>query len=86
VHREVLSTAYEAVEPGTLLILGAEREVCIQPGSAVALRVNRRSWRWSYEGKRARTNRGPSGMDLLVARRSADGLLIHWAAYREKHH
>lgn len=83
VHRELLSTGYEAIEPGTLLISGAEREVDIQPGSAVALRVTRRSWRWSYAGKRVRANRGPSGMDLLVARRSADGLLIHWAAYRE---
>jgi hypothetical protein len=84
VHRELLSTGYEAIESGPLLVSGADREVHLQPGSAVALRVNRRTWRLSEGGRQARANRGPTGMDLLVVRRSADGLLIHWAAYREK--
>lgn len=83
-HRELLSTGYEAIEPGAFLISGADQEVYLQPGGAVALRVNRRSWRWSHAGKRVRANQGPSGMDLLVARRSENGLLIHWGAYREK--
>ena len=83
VQREVLGTACEAVAPGDLLIIGADREVSLQPGSAVALRVNRPSWRWKCEGARVRPGRGPRGTNLLVARRSPDGLLVHWVMYRE---
>lgn len=83
VHRDLLGTAYEAIAPGNLLVAGADREVSLQPGSAVALRVERASWRWRCEGMRQRSGRGPSGTNLLVARRSPDGLLVHWIMYRE---
>jgi len=83
VHRDLLGTACEAIAPGTLLIAGTDRDVSLQPSSAVALRVERQSWRWKCEGARIRSGRGPSGTNLLVARRSPDGLLVHWITYRE---
>jgi hypothetical protein len=83
VRREVLASASEAVEAGELRIKGADREVCLQAGSAVAFRVNRSEWRWSCEGMRAGSGRGPKDTNLVVARRSADGRLLHWVMYRE---
>lgn len=83
VHRDLLGTACEAIQPGNLLITGTDREVSLQPGWGVAVRVDRQTWRWKCEGTRARLGRGPGGTNLLVARRSPDGLLVHWIMYRE---
>lgn len=81
--REVLNSASEAVEAGELRIKGADGELFLHPGSAAAFRVERLAWRWSCEGMRARSGRAPKGTNLVVARRSRDGRLLHWVMYRE---
>jgi hypothetical protein len=83
VAREVLATASDLVGPGDLHLRGAEGAVTVPSRGAVALAVSRNSWRWSSEGARERVARGPRGTNLIVARRSPDGRLVHWAMYRE---
>jgi hypothetical protein len=81
--REMVATASDAVQPGDVLIHGADRDLELAPGDAVAIGVSPAGCRWSREGARQRVTRGPKGTNLIVARRSADGRLIHWAMYRE---
>ena len=83
VSREVLASATEVVGRGDLQARGREGAVAIPVGSAVAIPVSRGSLRWSSEGARERVARGPKGTNLIVARRSPDGRLVHWAMYRE---
>jgi hypothetical protein len=81
--REMVATASDAVAPGDVLVHGADRDVELAPGDAVAVGVSPAGCRWSGEGARQRVTRGPNGTNLIVARRSPDGRLIHWAMYRE---
>jgi hypothetical protein len=81
--REVLATDHDVVGPGDLQVRGSEGAVVLFPGHAVALPVTRTSWRWSSEGARERVGRGPRGTNLVVGRRSLDGMLVQWAMYRE---
>ena len=81
--REVVATAIEALEPGEFVVRGADRTAAVRPGDAVAFRVSRSGWRWSTEGGRERVARGARGTSLVVARRSPEGTLVHWAMYRE---
>jgi hypothetical protein len=81
--REVLATSRNTVEPGELLVRSGDRALVVRPGDAVALRVTADRWQWSSEGARDRTGRAPKGTSLIAARRSPDGLLVHWALYRE---
>jgi hypothetical protein len=84
VLREALATASDAVEPrASLTVLGSKGEVDLRPGDAAAVQVSANTWRWSSEGARERTGRGPKGTTLVVARRAPDGRLVHWAMYRE---
>jgi hypothetical protein len=82
-NREVLATGTDVVGPGDLQARGREGAVAITAGSAVAIPVSRASLRWASQGARERVKRGPKGTNLIVARRSPDGRLIHWAMYRE---
>jgi hypothetical protein len=83
VTREALGTAYNDVEPGDLVIQGGDNVVTLRPGEARALHVTADRWQWSSERGKERVGRGPKGTSLLVARRSPDGRLVHWAMYRE---
>jgi hypothetical protein len=83
VNREVLGTATDVVGRGDVQARGREGMVAIPAGSAVAIPVSGASLRWSSEGARERVARAPKGTNLIVARRSPDGRLVHWAMYRE---
>jgi hypothetical protein len=82
-NREALGTATDVVGRGDLQARGREGMVAIAAGSAVAIPVSGASLRWSSEGAPERVARAPKGTNLIVARRSPDGRLIHWAMYRE---
>ena len=82
-RREVLASASEATESGELRIKGADREVYLQPGAAVAFRIKRSEWRWWCEGMGDRSGHAPKGTNLVVARRSVEGQMLHWVMYRE---
>lgn len=81
--REVLATATDIVEPEELEVSPVGRKATLRPGDALAFPVARASWKWSSAGLRERAARGPKGTNLVVARRSQDGRLVHWAMYRE---
>jgi len=81
--REVLAMAFDVVEGRDLLVQGAERAVALAPGNAIAMPVTRAAWRWSSDRGREHVTRGPKGTNLVVARRSPDGQLVHWAMYHE---
>jgi hypothetical protein len=81
--REVLATATDIVEAEDLVVSPAGRKETVRPGEALAFPVTRASWKWSSAGARERAARAPRGTNLVVARRSPDGRLVHWAMYRE---
>jgi hypothetical protein len=83
VQRELLATGHEAVGPGAWAASASGRAVSLRPGTAAALRVRGGGWTWTSAGNRLRAPRLPAGTSLVAARRSADGLLVHWSAYRE---
>jgi hypothetical protein len=83
VTREVLAKAFDSVGRRDLVVRGTEGATPLAPGNAVALTVSRGTWRWSTGGARERVGRGPRGTNLIVARRSSDGRLVHWAMYHE---
>ena len=84
VQRELLATGHEAAASGEWTASAAGRATSLRPGTAAALRVRRGGWSWTSAGRRLRAPRLPAGTSLVVARRSADGLLVHWSAYREE--
>jgi len=84
VHRELVAMGHEAVGPGEWGVLADRRAISVRPGTSAALRVRRGAWTWSAARKRVRAPKLPARAGLVVARRSADGLLVHWSAYREE--
>ena len=83
ITREVVASESDVAGSGDLRIQSAEGELALAPGSAAAFRVERAQWRWSSSGKRAQTSSAPEDTSLVVARRSSEGHVVHWAMYRE---
>ena len=81
-ERELVGTVREHVEPGDLVVHGAEGTTTIPHGSTLAVRLAANEPKLQSGGEE-RTTRLPEGTNLVVARRSADGRSLHWLCYRE---
>jgi hypothetical protein len=81
--RTLLGTTRDMVEPGDLLIEGAEGRSIVPAGATVAVRVAGHEVAWTL-GERQGPTRCPEGANLVVVRRSLDGRSIHWICYREE--